>query len=235
MAGYGQFCPIARASEIFAERWTPLILREIMSDHHHFNEMLQGLHGLSPSLLGERLRRLELADIVERRPNPRGRGSTYYLTPSGAELAAVVKALGVWGQRWLEVRHEHLDPDFLMWAVYSHLPPDDLPARRQVVRFDIARPKRSYWLVLQRPEPELCYSDPGFGDDLVVRGDLEALARVYLGELELKAARAAGLVVVEGPREAAAAMLRWFPRSSFATHARHVTYNRREQKFVPVA
>jgi len=235
MPGYGQFCPIARASEIFAERWTPLIVREIMTDRHHFNEILHGLHGLSPTLLGDRLRRLELADIVERRPNPIGRGSTYYLTASGQELAAVVKALGVWGQRWLEIRHEHLDPDFLMWAVYSHLPPAALPARRHVVRFDFARPRRTYWLVLRRPDPDLCYSDPGFGDDLIVRGDLEALARIYLGELELRAAREAGLVELEGSREAVASMSRWFPRSSFAAHARPVRYDRGRQRFLPVA
>lgn len=235
MAGYGQFCPVARASEIFAERWTPLILREIMSDHHHFNEMLKGLHGLSPSLLGERLRRFEQADIVERRPNPHGRGSTYYLTSSGAELATVIKALGIWGQRWLEIRHEHLDPDFLMWAVYTHLPADRLPPRRQVVRFDFEQPRRSYWLVLEKPDPELCYSDPGFGDDLVVRGSLEALARVYLGEVELRAARVAGLIEIDGSRAATAALMQWFPRSSFAAAARPMKYDRGEKRFLPVA
>jgi len=235
MAGYGQFCPVARASEIFAERWTPLILRELLQDRHHFNEMLRGLHGLSPTLLGERLRRLERAGVVEARPNPDGRGSTYYLTPSGAQLADVVKALGVWGQQWLEIGREHLDPDFLMWAVYSHLPPDQLPARRQVVRFDFSKPRRSYWLVLRRPDPDLCYSDPGFGDDLIVRGDLEALARVYLGEVELASARAAGLVELDGSREAAAGLTSWFHRSSFAAHARRFKYDRGAGRFQPVA
>ena len=235
MAGYGQFCPIARASEIFAERWTPLILREIMQGRHHFNEMLRGLHGLSPTLLGERLRRLERAGIVEARPNPAGRGYTYHLTPSGEQLSDVVKALGTWGQQWLEIGREHLDPDFLMWAVYSHLPEDQLPPHRQVVRFDFARPRRSYWIVLRRPDPDLCYTDPGFGDDLVVRGDLEALVRVYLGEIELSSARAAGLIQVEGSRQVAAALPRWFPRSSFAAKARRFKYDRGGQRFVPVA
>ena len=233
MPGYGQFCPIARASEIFAERWTPLILREIMQERHHFNEILRGLHGLSPTLLGERLRRLERAGVIEVRPNPTGRGSTYYLTAAGGQLSDIVKALGVWGQQWLELGREHLDPDFLMWAVYSHLPQDALPARRQVVRFDFDRPQRSYWLVLRRPDPDLCYSDPGFGEDLIVRGDLEALARVYLGEVELGSARAAGLVEVQGSREAAAGLVRWFPRSSFAAHARNFEYDRRARRFTP--
>jgi DNA-binding HxlR family transcriptional regulator len=235
MSGYGQFCPVARASEVFAERWTPLIVREIMSDRHHFNEILRGLHGLSPTLLGERLRRLERHDIVETRPNPDGRGSTYYLTESGRQLAEVVRALGVWGQRWMELGREHLDPDFLMWAIYSHLVEDALPAKRQVVRFDFPAIRRSYWLVLRRPDPDICYTDPGFGDDVVVRAEVEALVRVYLGEIDLRAARASGQVEVEGRREAAAALPRWFPRSGFAAHARSFRYDRGGKRFVPVA
>src|ERR1043165_7140396 len=127
MTGYGQFCPVARASEIFAERWTPLILGEVMSERHHFNEILRGLHGCSPTLLRERLRRLERADVIEARPNPSGRGSTYYLTPSGTQLTEVVRALGAWGQYWLELEREHIDPDYLMWAIFTHLAEDALP------------------------------------------------------------------------------------------------------------
>jgi DNA-binding HxlR family transcriptional regulator len=235
MDGYGQFCPVARASEIFAERWTPLIVREIMSDRHHFNEILKGLHGASPTLLGERLRRLEKAGIVETRPNPSGRGSTYYLTPSGTELAAVVRALGVWGQQWLELRREHCDPDVLMWAVFTHLVPENLPVRRQVVRFEFRELGRTYWLVLRRPDPDLCYNDPGFGDDVVVRGDLETLVRVYLGQLDMRRARGAGLVEVDGSREAVASLSKWFPRSGFAAHARPVTYERAGKRFVRIA
>jgi DNA-binding HxlR family transcriptional regulator len=235
MEGYGQFCPVARASEIFAERWTPLIVREIMNDRHHFNEILKGLHGASPTLLGERLRRLEKAGIVETRPNPGGRGSTYYLTPSGTELAAVVRALGVWGQQWLELRREHCDPDVLMWAVFTHLAPENLPARRQVVRFEFRELGRTYWLVLRRPDPDLCYNDPGFGDDVVVRADLETLVRVYLGQLDLRHALGAGLVEVDGSRETVASLSKWFPRSGFAAHAQPVRYEPVGKRFVRVA
>src|SRR5256712_12218182 len=199
MDGYGQFCPVARASEVFAERWTPLILRELMSDRHHFNEILKGLHGASPTLLGERLRRLERAGIVETRPNPGGRGSTYYLTPSGTQLAAVVRALGAWGQQWLELRREHCDPDGLMWAGFTHLAPESPPAERQAGRFEFREPRRTYWLVLRRPDPDLCFNDPGFCDDVVVRGDLESLVRAYLGPLELRDALVGRLLEVDGP------------------------------------
>jgi DNA-binding HxlR family transcriptional regulator len=231
MAGYGQFCPIARASEIFAERWTPLILRELLSGRHHFNEILQGLHRISPSILGQRLRNLEKVGVVETRPNPTGRGSTYYLTPSGSQLARVVGALGVWGQQWLDVQPVHLDAEFLMWQVVNNLHVDKLPPRRRVVRFEFRGDQKRYWLVLNRDDSELCYIDPGFGDDLVIRSSLEAMVRIYLGQLTLADARHSGLLEMEGPRDLARGVEAWFPVSRFARHARRVTYDRGSQSF----
>ena len=234
MPSYGQFCPISRASEIFAERWTPLILREIMAGHHHFSEMLKGVHRISPSMLGQRLKTLERVGVIEARPNPIGRGSTYHLTEAGIQLGDVVRNLGVWGQQWLELERDHLDPDFLMWAIFTHLPGDDLPARRHVVRFEFKGVPQRYWLVLKRGDPDLCYSDPGLGDDVVVRANLEAVTRVYLGQLDLVAARRAGLVEIDGPRDLLRAFPVWFPRSGFAAHARAVRYDPADKAFVRV-
>jgi DNA-binding HxlR family transcriptional regulator len=234
MSGYGQFCPVARASEIFAERWTPLIIREIMTDHHHFSEILKGLHSISPSMLGTRLRSLERAGVIQTGPNPTGRGSTYHLTESGGQLAQLVNGLGVWGQQYLEIQPEHLDGDFLMWALLTHLRADQLPPRRNVVRFEFRDEKKRYWLVLRRDDPDLCYSDPGFGDDLVIRSDLECLTRVYLGQLGLAQARRAGLVAIEGPRELASGVAEWFPVSGFAAHARPMSYDHRSRSFVRI-
>ena len=234
MSGYGQFCPIARASEIFAERWTPLIVREVMVGHHHFSEILKGLHSISPSMLGSRLRSLERAGIIETAPNPTGRGSTYHLSEAGVKLAEIVKGLGVWGQQYLEVQQEHLDGHVLMWAILTHLHPDQLPAARRVVRFEFRDEKKRYWLVLRRGDPDLCYSDPGFGDDLAIRSDLECVTRVYLGELRLADARRAGRLEIEGPRELARGVDTWFPVSGFAAHARPVTYDRASQSYVRI-
>lgn len=233
MSGYGQFCPVARASEIFAERWTPLVLREISAGHHHFNEILKGLHRASPSVLGQRLRSLERAGVIEAWPNPAGRGSTYQLSAAGKDLAQVIELLGVWGQRWLEISPEHLDPDFLMWKVFQHLEPNRLPPKRRVVRFEFESERRRYWLVLKRDDPDLCYSDPGFGDDLVVRANLEAITRIHLGQLSVADAQRRGLVHLEGARELARSLDHWFPRSRFAAHARPVRFDRRTEAFVP--
>jgi len=232
MSGYGQFCPVARASEIFAERWTPLILREIRTDHHHFSEILKGLHRVSPSVLGQRLRSLERVGVIETRPNPSGRGSTYHLTEAGTQLAEVIQALGVWGQRWLEVGPEHLDPDVLMWQVFKHLDPTRLPAARRVVRFELHGVKRRYWLILQREDPDLCYSNPGFDTDLVVRAGVEALVRVYLGQWSLADAVRCGQVETEGSRELGRGMAEWFPRSGFAPHAQPVSFDGSTKSFV---
>lgn len=234
MDGYGQFCPIARASEVFAERWTPLVLREVISGHHHFNEIMKGLHRISPSVLGQRLRTLERAGILEARPNPSGRGSTYYIAPAGQPLADVVRALGIWGQQWLELKREDLDPDFLMWQIFKHLKNERLPADRLVVRFDFKELRKSYWLVVRRDDPDLCYSDPGFGEHVMVRADLETLTRVYLGELHLKDASECGLLEIEGPRDLVRSMPTWFPASGYAAYARPVRYHATRQSFVRV-
>jgi DNA-binding HxlR family transcriptional regulator len=235
MSGYGQFCPVARASEIFAERWTPLILREIMAGRHHFSEILQGLHRASPSVLGQRLRRLERAGVIETFPNPTGRGSTYHLTEAGKQLADIVRGLGNWGQQWLELAPEHLDPDFLMWRIFKHLHPDQLPPKRKVVRFEFKGTRRQYWLVLRRDDPDLCYADPGFGDDLIVRADLEAIVRIYLGQLSVIDGQRCGLLEFEGPRELARTFGDWFPRSGFASHARPVRFDPQTASYAPIA
>jgi DNA-binding HxlR family transcriptional regulator len=232
MSTYGQFCPVARASEIFAERWTPLILREILSGHHHFSEILKGLHRASPSVLGQRLRSLESAGVIETWPNPAGRGSTYHLTEAGRQLSELVKGLGIWGQRWLELGPQHLDPDVMMWAVFQHLDRDRLPVKRKVVRFEFDGISRRYWLVLGRDDPDLCHADPGYGDDLLVTANLEALARVYLGQLSVADAQRCGLLRTEGSRELARSMGEWFPRSGFAAHAHPVSFDRISRAFV---
>ncbi len=231
MAGYGQFCPVARASEIFAERWTPLILRELLAGHHHFSEIQKGLHRISPSLLGQRLRSLERVAVIEARPNPSGRGSTYHLTQAGSQLAEMVGALGIWGQNWLDLQPEHLDSDILMWQILNHLHLDKLPPQRRVVRFEFRGEKKRYWLVLRRDDPDICYSDPGFGDDLILRTDLEAITRVFLGQLSLADARRCGLLEIEGQRDLVRGVYEWFPVSGFARHARPVTYDRGSQTY----
>jgi DNA-binding HxlR family transcriptional regulator len=220
MAGYGSFCPIALASEVFAERWTPLILREIvLAGSRRFSAIHQGVGRMSQSLLVERLRALEHAGVIERRSNPAGRGWEYHPTAAGRELHTVLDALGIWAQRWIELRREDCDPAYLMSAVHTMLRVDRLPAGRTVVRFDFREGLPTYWLVLTRERPELCFHDPGYDIDLVVGADLEALTRVFLGRLRLAAAVESGLVTIDGPPSLARGFADWLGLSRFAPYA----------------
>ena len=137
MDNYGQFCPIARGAEVFAMRWTPLIVRNMLLGCRTFGEIREGLPGISKTLLSQRLSLLEHYGILERRPNPNGRGSLYELTTAGKELQAVTNSLGAWGSRWLDLAPAHFDAGIVLWALCKTVPADDLPAARTVIRFTL--------------------------------------------------------------------------------------------------
>jgi len=165
MADYGQFCPVALGAEIFAERWTPLILRELLMGGRRFSDIQRGVPRMSRNLLTQRLRSLRLSGIIEQLPAEGGHGHEYRLTISGRELSAVIDALGTWGYRWAskDLTDKNLDPDFLMWSLRRLIRTDALPDERVVLLFRFRRHKdRLYWLVLHRPEVDLCLFDPGY-------------------------------------------------------------------------
>ncbi len=144
MEPYGQYCPIARGAEIFGDRWTPLIIRELLHDVYRFNDLERGLPGISRPLLAKRLRQLEQAGVVERRLAANGRWSEYHLTPGGHELRRVIESLGQWGARWAfgDPRKQERDPALLLWWIRRRINRHLLPPRRVVVRFDLRGSKR---------------------------------------------------------------------------------------------
>ena len=170
--GYGQYCPIARGAEIFAERWSPIIVRNLLVGCETFNDILGGAPGLPRSLLSQRLRLLERQGVVDRRTV--GRRVTYHLTDCGHELADVCYTLGVWGTRSLETAPSELDAYLALWY-YSRLVDKiaALPARRIVVRFDLtdSSSQSRYWLLLSRDESEVCVLHPGQAENLIVTTD----------------------------------------------------------------
>jgi DNA-binding HxlR family transcriptional regulator len=223
MAPYGQFCPVALGAEVFAERWTPLILRELLMGAHRFSDIHRGVPRMSRNLLTQRLVSLQRAGIVDRRATPAGRGHDYRLTEAGLALRPVVEALGTWGYRWAsqDLTDEHLDPDFLMWALRRMVRVDALPERRVVVAFQFRRhPSRRYWLVLCRPEADLCRLDPGFDVDVEVTAEVEGLARVCLGHCDLPRAMKAGQVEVFGAPHHRRALCGWLGVTRYAAEAR---------------
>jgi DNA-binding HxlR family transcriptional regulator len=215
---YGQYCPIARAAEVFAERWTPLIIRNLYLGCGNFGEILEGAPGLSRTLLSHRLRQLERLGIVESEPKPGGRGHRYGLTPAGRELFEVCRTLGDWGARWLEIGPQHLDPFVALWSMCRTLRRERLPDRRIVIRFDFTGKGRRerYWLLLERGEAEICKTSPGPDDDVEVTADADAFVRWHAGQLTWAQATREGRIRLDGPRSLVRAFPGWNARSAFA-------------------
>jgi DNA-binding HxlR family transcriptional regulator len=191
---YGQYCPISRAVEVLGERWSVLIVRDMLCGATRFNDIARGLPGLSRSLLVKRLRQLERAGIVERLDG------AYVLTEAGQDLRTVVFGLGAWGARWQfgEPRDVELDPEILMWWMHDRLDLSVFPDRRVVLEFEFATQRRRIWIVSDAGGPSVCTVDPGFDVDVLVRADLVALYEVWLGRRELRDAMRDGSIEMHG-------------------------------------
>lgn len=223
MQKYQQYCPVARASEILADRWTPLIVRELILGSHRFNEIERGLPGISRSLLASRLRDLEDAGVIERLPGAQPKVTAYHLSEAGRELKTVIESLGAWGVRWAfgEPRPEELDAGLLIWRIHQRINRELLPDRRTVVEFDFTGPHgRRVWLLLEPREVSVCVTPPGFDSDLIVRADLALFYRVWLGQIEYDATIRCRSVVVEGLPALANQLPRWFLWSPMARFVR---------------
>jgi DNA-binding HxlR family transcriptional regulator len=212
MATYGQFCPVAKTSELLCERWMPLVLRELMCGSNRFSEVQRGIPLISPALLSKRLRQLVAAGVVERTDD--GRLVTYTLTQAGWELYPIVEAMGVWGQRWARSDYgpDELDPSLLMWDMRRMLRPEGLSDQPVVIEFRIlgGPPRRSrYWLVVDPDAIDLCMVDPGRDVHLCVTAGLRALTEVWMGDRTLGAAAAAGDIQVAGPADLARRFPGW--------------------------
>lgn len=214
MKTYGQFCPIARASEILAERWMPIIIRNLLQGCRTFNEIASGAPGLSRTLLAKRLGELKRAGVIEIKPKPNGPGSVYEPTRAGRELWGVLQAMGGWGEKWMEVTPAHSNPDVVLrsWSTI-YLRHDRLPEGRVLVRFEFpGQPayRRRLWLLVEDKEAEVCHKHPGFEENLfVVVEDPRTFARWHLGLVEWGAALRSGHIRVSGQRDLARALPTW--------------------------
>jgi DNA-binding HxlR family transcriptional regulator len=222
MRSYGQYCPVAKATEVLGDRWTLLIVREMLGGASGFNELQRGLPGISRSVLTDRMRALERAEVVERRTGPKGRTLEYRLTSAGRDLEPVVQSMGEWGATWsfTDPRRDELDPALLIVWMARHVDRRQLPPNRTVVRFDFRKPKRRFWMVLEPSEVSVCLQHPGFDVDLEIEVDTATLYRVYLGRTELGGAMRAGRLTMSGPRALQRGFGRWFTWSAFAPASR---------------
>lgn len=218
MKTYRQYCPIARGAEIFAERWTPLIIRNMFLGCTTMKEILDGAPGLPKGVLRQRLEMLERYGVVERRDKPAGRGYTYHLSDSGRELVDVCFALGNWGARWLEVAPEHLDSHVVLWSMARLIDRERLPARRVLIRFDITDLKRKnrFWMVVENEDIEVCLKHPGGNEELVITTTSRWLAEWHMGHISLAEAERREVMTIDGSSRVVRDFSSWGGLSPFA-------------------
>jgi len=192
MADYGQFCPVAKASELLGERWTLLILRELVLGTHRFSEFQRALSRISPTLLSKRLGQLEEAGIVIRKPQKGLKGYEYFLTPAGKELAPLIEHLAGWGMRWArgQLSDEELDVEFLMWDIQRRLNLDALPDGETVICFifNELEKYKSWWLLVSDDGVDLCTENPGKEVDVYLNTSVRTLVEVWRGDVKIRTA-----------------------------------------------
>jgi DNA-binding HxlR family transcriptional regulator len=214
---YRQYCPVARAAEILAERWTPLVIRNLLFGATTFSAIAAGVPAMSRSMLTRRLRELEVAGVLRAMPKPNGQGHTYALTEAGADLVGVIDAMGHWAERWVEVLPEHADVGFALWAwCRVQLNHATLPRHRVLVAFEFPdeRPgDRRYWLIVDPAGAEVCLADPGGEPDLHVVAASRAFVDWHRGVLTWSAAQRQGSISVTGERRLVRAFPTWNTRA----------------------
>jgi len=209
---YAQYCPIVRAIEVLGERWTLLIVREMLTGSRRFNDMIRGLPGLSRALLARRLRQLDAAGIITKHPD-----GGYDLTPAGKDLFPLVFGLAEWGARHAfgDPRDEELDPEVLMWWFHGRIDTTEVD-RRAVVQVEVSDRGKYYWLLVEPQDASVCYTDPGYEIDAVLRSDIATLYRMWEGEIDLVDAVRSGAIELTGSSWIVSGLPRWLQLSEVA-------------------
>jgi DNA-binding HxlR family transcriptional regulator len=216
MDTYGQFCPVAKAAEVFGDRWTPIIMRELCFGTRAFGELLAAAPLISRTVLAQRLKQLAEAGVVHITAKPKGKGHLYRLTPAGEDFRPVVELMSVWGQRWGQglIGPDDLDPKMLVWGMRRQIDPVQIPAQGFVIRLDFRgipktnRSPRYWWLVLRADDIEVCLKAPARDVDVVIAADLATFTKVWLGYAGLAAALAGRKISLHGSAQAIATVRR---------------------------
>lgn len=223
MDSYDQFCPIAKGAEVLGDRWTPLIIREMIMGATGFNEIQRGLPRISRVILAQRLRFLEHSGILRRIIGSDAKPTGYELTSAGHDLGRVIDALGQWGARWALDRptSSELDPYLVLLWMTRHIDRSALPPRRITLQFDFPRVRPSrLWILLEQADASVCIKDPGSDPDLIITAHLEALYLIYVGRKHLEEALDSGEIQIQGSPRLARMLPIWFTWSSFASFVR---------------
>lgn len=221
---YGQFCPIAKATEILGERWNFLIIRELLMGGRRFNELQRGLGDISPALLAARLKSFETEGLVVRRRISGQRGFEYYPTTACEELLPVLTSLGEWGLCW--ARHmltiEDLDVDFLMFYLERSVDPEQLPGSETVIQFKFLdlTDQRDWWILVRDGKVDICVTAPGRDVDVFFTTTVRTMHDVWMGDRTVREAVLSGDLLIEGEPALTRHMSAWLKPSIFADSKR---------------
>src|SRR5882672_2724729 len=210
---YGQFCPVALTCELLAEKWTPLVVRELIMGSRRFADIHRGVPQMSPTMLTRRLRELERAEVIVRRLSKDSK-IEYQLTHAGQALGPIVMDFATWGRRFakLRLRPGEVDPAYLLWELRRWMDVSALPRGRSVIlfRFPDASPRRrNWWLVATDGDVEICLQSPGYDVDLTVDGDTATMARLWRGDVTAAHAVSSGKIRLDGSAVLARSFGRW--------------------------
>lgn len=223
---YGQYCPVALATEILGERWTILVVLALLDGVNRFNDLQRALPRISATMLSQRLRSLEEAGVLEKRPASSGKGHEYSLTEAGRDLEGAVMALGHWGQRWArDMELDDMDPRHLAWSMHLRMNVDAMPAGRTVLQFEFTGAPddcKRFWIVHTDGQVDMCIEHPGFDVDLRIKSDLRRFVEAWRGIRSLRAELAAGRIRLDGPR----GLMRSFPDWLLLSALAHVERER---------
>jgi DNA-binding HxlR family transcriptional regulator len=216
MIRYGQFCPVAKTAEIFGDRWSPLIIRELCYGPRSYGDFLAAIPLISRTMLAQRLKELAAFDVVHAEAKEKGRGHSYTLTAAGEAFRPMIKMMGEWGLEWGQglIGPNDLDSKLLMGGIRQHIDREDITAQEFVLQFDFrgipkgSRNPRHWWLLIRQDEIEVCLRDPGLNLDVRIEADLGAFTKVWTGYSRLEEALARGLVTFHGTDSAIAQMRR---------------------------
>jgi DNA-binding HxlR family transcriptional regulator len=221
---YGQFCPIAKATEILGEKWTILLLRELLMGARRFSELQRGLGDISPALLTHRLRALETHGLLVRRRAPGERQQQYFPTAACEALLPVLVAVGTWGLLWARdtVLDDDLDVDLLLLYLERGIQPGQLPGPQTVIRFRFSDlcDQKDFWILVAGDRVELCMVDPGRDVNVFFECALRTMHELYMGDRSYRSALEAGDLQLEGDPALVRNVGRWLKPSVFAASPR---------------
>ena len=221
---YGQFCPVAKAAEVLGERWTILIIRELLLGTKRYSDFQRALSKISPTLLTKRLNQLVDCGLVLRQTPPGQQRVGYHLTAAGKELQPVVLGLGNWGMKWArgQMGDDELDVQMLMYDFCRRIDATQLPGGRTVIAFVFSRlPKFAHWWIVieANRERELCVDHPGKEVDIQIRTDVRTMTEIWAGDTEVRVAKKEGRLELSGHPALVRTLATWL-RPGASAHIR---------------